>query len=127
MPQRRVLVVDDEDTIREIAALSLEAVAGWDVLTAASGRDGHREAAAAGPDAILLDVMMPDLDGPATVALLRSDPATSGIPIILVTAKVQASERQRFSSLDGVSGVIAKPFDPMTLAEQVQELLAWRS
>lgn len=127
MSQRRVLVVDDEDTIREIAALSLEAVAGWDVSTAASGREGHRRAADAYPDAILLDVMMPDLDGPATVALLRSDPATSGIPIIMVTAKVQASERQRFASLAGVSGVIAKPFDPMTLADEVREMLGWEA
>jgi CheY-like chemotaxis protein len=125
MPSRRVLVVDDDDTIRELVQLSLETLTGWDVLTASSGAEALRRAAEEHPDAILLDVMMPELDGPATMAQLRADPRIGDIPVIMVTAKVQASERRRFADIDGVRGVIAKPFDPMTLADEVAGMLGW--
>jgi CheY-like chemotaxis protein len=122
--RKRILVVDDEADIREVATLSLEAVGGYEVLTAPCGREGLATAAAERPDALLLDVMMPDLDGPATVALLRQDEATREIPVVLLTAKVQAADHRRFAEL-GVAGVLAKPFDPMTLADDVARLLSW--
>ena len=125
MPQRRVLVIDDDEAIREIAEASLEAVGGWAVTTACDGIQGYERAASDRPDAILLDVMMPGLDGPGTVARLQAAPDTRGIPVVMLTAKVQASERNRFAQLPGVAGVITKPFDPMQLPAQVAELLQW--
>ncbi len=125
MGTRTVLVIDDEDDIREVAQLCLEAVGGWQVVTAASGQEGLLKAAAVSPDAILLDVMMPNLDGPTTFAHLQADPATRDIPVILLTAKVQASEQRKFAAL-GVKAVLAKPFDPLTLAAQVAEVLEWQ-
>jgi CheY-like chemotaxis protein len=121
---RRILIVDDEDDIREVAQMSLEMVAGWEVIPASSGEEGIRLAAEHRPDAILLDVMMPGMDGPATAVRLGGDPATSQIPIILLTAKVQAADRRRFEGLP-VAGVLAKPFDPMDLARQVSASLGW--
>jgi CheY-like chemotaxis protein len=124
MEQKRILVVDDEDDIREVAELSLVAVGGFDVSTAESGREAIEKARAERPDAILLDVMMPDMDGPSTFAELQQLEETSGIPVLLVTAKVQPADRQRFAAL-GVAGVLPKPFDPMTLSEQVAGALDW--
>ena len=121
---KRVLVIDDEDDIREVAQLSLEAVAGWEVYSASSGSEGLRVAAEQQPDAILLDVMMPEMDGPSTFRALQAQESTAGIPVILLTAKVQASDRSRFEGL-GVNGVLSKPFDPMELARQVSETLGW--
>lgn len=121
----RVLVVDDDDAIREIAQMCLEAVGGWETLTAASGLEALALAAEERPDAILLDVMMPDLDGPQTLARLQADEATRDIAVVLLTAKVQASDRHRFAQLPGVRGVLAKPFDPMSLPDDVAALLGW--
>jgi CheY-like chemotaxis protein len=121
---RKILLVDDEDDIREVAQMSLEMTAGWDVVTAASGADALRLAEAERPDAILLDVMMPGMDGPATARALKASGDTAAIPIILLTAKVQAADRRRFDDL-GVAGVLAKPFDPMELAAQVSGVLGW--
>jgi CheY-like chemotaxis protein len=122
---RRVLIVDDEDAIREIARLSMEVVGGYQVATASSGLEALDQAVADPPDAVLLDVMMPELDGPTTVARLQADPRTRGIGIVLLTAKVQPSELARFDEMAGVAGVIAKPFDPMALPGQVAEILGW--
>lgn len=121
---KRILIVDDEDHIREVAATSLEVLAGWEVLTAASGADGIARARADQPDAILLDVMMPDMDGPSAFGRLQADPATRHIPVILLTAKVQADDRSCFAGL-AVKAVIAKPFDPMELAGDVAKVLGW--
>src|ERR1700750_243521 len=107
MPPKRVLLIDDEDDIREVAMLTLELTCGWEITVAGSGRDGIALARFHHPDAILLDVMMPDLDGPATLAALQNDAATRDIPVIFLTAKVQSSDRQRFHQL-GVRGIIAK-------------------
>lgn len=123
--QRRILIIDDEDDIRQVAAMSLETVAGWDVVTASSGAQGIRRAQAEQPDAILLDVMMPGMDGPSTFLELRRGPDTANIPVILLTAKVQGPDQKRFANL-GVSGVLFKPFDPMTLAQQMSETLGWK-
>jgi CheY-like chemotaxis protein len=121
---RKILLVDDEDDIREVAQMSLEMTAGWEVVTAASGAEALRVAAAERPDAILLDVMMPGMDGPDTARALRASGEAGSIPIILLTAKVQAADRKRFDDL-GVAGVLSKPFDPMELAAQVSGLLGW--
>lgn len=120
---RRILIVDDEDDIREVAQLCLEVVGGWEVFPARSGREAIEIAPRARPDVILMDVMMPDLDGPSTFRLLQENPETRGIPVILLTAKVQAADRKQFHDL-GVRGVIAKPFDPMALADEVESRLA---
>ena len=121
----RVLVVDDEPDIREIARLSLERLAGWTVLTASNGVEAAEVARTESVDAVLLDVMMPGTDGPSTVSMLRAEQATAQLPIVLLTAKAQASDRQRLAELD-VAGVIQKPFDPRTLADQIASLLHWR-
>jgi len=121
---KRILVIDDEDDIREVAQLSLEMVGGWEVLTACSGSEGLTKAEAEQPDAILLDVMMPDMDGLATFQKLQANTATHHIPVIFLTAKVQSPDRQRFAQL-GVTAMIAKPFNPLNLANQVAEALAW--
>jgi CheY-like chemotaxis protein len=121
---RKILLVDDEDDIREVAQMSLEMTAGWEVVTASSGAEALRMAAAERPDAILLDVMMPGMDGPDTARALRAAEETGTIPIILLTAKVQAADRRRFDDL-GVAGVLSKPFDPMELAAQVSGVLGW--
>ncbi len=120
---RRVLIVDDEEDIREVAQLGLETFAGWDVRTAGSGRDALAQAALEPPDVVLLDVMMPELDGPSTLAALREQPATRDVPVVFLTAKVQPSERRRLEGL--AAGVIAKPFDPMGLAAEVADRLGW--
>ncbi|HEV3051387.1 MAG TPA: response regulator [Longimicrobium sp.] len=121
---RKILLVDDEDDIREVAQMSLEMTAGWEVLAAGSGPEALRLAAAERPDAILLDVMMPGMDGPATARELKARAETAGIPIVLLTAKVQAADRRRFDDL-GVAGILSKPFDPMTLADEVAGVLGW--
>ncbi len=122
---KRILVVDDEDDIREVAAMSLEMVGGWRVLTANSGAEGITKAEAEQPDAILLDVMMPDMDGPTTFRKMRENPATQNIPVILLTAKIQAVDKQALEEL-GVTAILAKPFDPMTLPGAVASALGWK-
>lgn len=121
---RRILIIDDEDDIREVVALALEATAGWQVYTASSGAEGIAIANAEKPDAILLDVMMPGMDGPTTFRTMRQDPMLAHIPVILLTAKVQESDQRRFTSL-GVTAILVKPFDPLMLAKQVSEVLGW--
>jgi CheY-like chemotaxis protein len=122
---RKILIIDDEDDIREVAALSLESVAGWEVFTANSGSQGLARAVEHQPDAILLDVMMPGMDGPTTFRELRKNPATAKIPVLLLTAKVQSNDQRRFADL-GVESVLFKPFDPMTLADQISSVLGWK-
>ncbi len=124
MPPRHLLIVDDEDDIREVASLSLEMTRGWTVSMASSGAQGLESARTLQPDAILLDVMMPEMDGPSTLRLLQSSDATRNIPVIFLTAKVQGADRRKFLQL-GVQGIIAKPFDPLTLAKQISETLLW--
>jgi CheY-like chemotaxis protein len=124
MPPKRLLIIDDEDDIREVGKLSLELTEGWTILTANGGWAGTIVAAAQLPDAILLDVMMPERDGPTTLRALRQQDATSAIPVIFLTAKVQAADRERFMQL-GVRGIIAKPFDPLTLGSQIRDVLGW--
>jgi len=118
----RVLYVDDESDIREIARLALEIDPEMVVETAATGMEALALAPAFAPDLILLDVMMPDMDGLATLTHLRADVATRQTPVVFITARTQANEIQRFKQL-GAAAVIPKPFDPMQLAAQVRALM----
>jgi two-component system OmpR family response regulator len=118
----KVLIVDDEPDIRRIAKLGLSRVGGMEVVEAANGAEALVRAKEDKPDAVLLDVMMPGLDGPSTLARLREDPATSGIPVVFLTAKAIAAELERLNVL-GAAGVLTKPFDPMTLARELRALL----
>ncbi|MBF2019492.1 MAG: response regulator [Hydrococcus sp. C42_A2020_068] len=124
MTVRHILIVDDDEDIRDVAQVALEVVGGWQVSMASSGSEGLQIAATQQPNAILLDVMMPDMDGIETFQKLQANPATAQIPVILLTAKVQASDRQRFVGLK-VAGTIPKPFKTMTLANSVAEILGW--
>ncbi len=121
---KRLLIIDDDHDIREVAKLSLEMVGGYEVIMAASGYDGLVKAKDTQPDAILLDVMIPDMDGPETFRRLQQEPATRHIPVILLTAKVQVADRQGLLDL-GVRGLLAKPFDPLQLSNQIAALLGW--
>ena len=122
MTIRKVLLVDDEDDIRTIGQLSLSRVGGWQTVLASSGADAVSKAAAEAPDLILLDVMMPGMDGPTTLGKLRAQEATAKTPIIFMTAKIQKQEVARYLEL-GAVGVIGKPFDPMTLPAEIKRLL----
>ena len=124
MTHRKVLVVDDEDGVREVIQICLEAVAGWQVLTAASGKGGLEIAQEEQPDAILLDVMMPGMDGATTFQELQANPHTQHIPTILLTAKAKISEQKQLRDL-GVAGVIVKPFEAHSLVTQVEQILSW--
>ncbi len=121
----RILIIDDEDDIREVAQLSLEIMAGWDTLVAASGAEGLELAINEQPDAILLDVMMPEMDGPATFRHLQSDPKTQDIPVIFLTAKISTSKAKSHFQAMGVAGVIAKPFEATELASLIGQKMGW--
>ena len=122
MPPKKLLLIDDEDDIREVAMMTLETMGDFMVVTAPNGSAGILKAAAERPDAILLDVMMPGLDGIGTFRHLQASDVTRAIPVIFMTAKVQPADRRRLVEL-GARGIIAKPFDPTRLADQVAELL----
>jgi CheY-like chemotaxis protein len=122
---RKVLVVDDDDTIREVAKVALEVVGGWHVSTATNGDEASRLAMADQPDVVLLDVMMPALDGPSTAALLHAHPVTRDVPVIFLTAKTPLSDAQ-LGSVANLAGVITKPFDPMSLATEISRLAGWQ-
>ncbi len=121
---KRILVIDNEEYIQEVAKICLETVAAWQVTTAGSGSEGISKAETEQPDAILLDVMMPDMDGITTFEKLQANLATQNIPVILLTAKIQANDRDRYAEL-GIKTAIAKPFDPLMLANQIAEALNW--
>lgn len=126
MPTKRVLVVDDEADIRAIIQGCLEDIAEWEVFPAASGEEGIRLAVTEQPDGILMDVSMPGMDGLETLRRLQEDGTTSGIPVVLLTAKALAKDQEIFATL-AIVGVIVKPFDPMTLVEQVTNIFGWNS
>jgi CheY-like chemotaxis protein len=119
---RRILIIDDEPDIREATQVCLEVSKGWSVTTASSSQEGLAKAASEQPDAVLLDVMMPDMDGLETFEQMRLNPKTQHIPIILLTAKAQPDDRRRFTQLD-ITAVITKPYDPLTLADQIEAIL----
>jgi len=118
----RVLLVDDDRNIRRIAQIALAEVGHLQVTLASSGQEALNLVQHEQPDLVLLDVMMPEMDGFATLIKLQKDPKTSAIPVIFMTASVTDDEQQQYRTL-GVRGVIVKPFDPMTLTEQIKQIL----
>jgi CheY-like chemotaxis protein len=123
---KRVLVIEDETGIRNVVQYSLIAIAHWQVITAESGAIGLVKAEQERPDAILLDVMMPEMDGIETFRQLQANPKLRSIPTILLTAKAQTSEQQQFINL-GVAGVITKPFKAPDLVAQMRRILHWEA
>ncbi|MEO5702699.1 MAG: response regulator [Gammaproteobacteria bacterium] len=117
----RIMMVDDEPDIRTVACLALEALGGFTVQLCGSGSEAATMASIFNPDLILLDVMMPGMDGPGTLKTLRDKAETAAIPVIFMTAKAQAQEVDHYKKL-GALDVIAKPFDPMTLAATVKQI-----
>ena len=118
----KALIIDDEDDVRQVVKLSLGRVGGMSVVDAASGSEGISLAAETSPDFILLDLMMPDMDGVETFCRLRGDVRTASIPVIFLTAKALPSEIERLRRL-GALDVVVKPFNPMTLADQLRAIL----
>lgn len=124
MTVKRILVIDDEADIREIARMSLALTTNWEVWTAATSEEGIEIAAQQCPDAILLDVMMPGMDGLATLKVLQNKPTTKNIPVLLLTAAVRATAEQKYDAL-GATAVLTKPFDPGKLSQQIKTALNW--
>ncbi|MGY6631137.1 MAG: response regulator [Wenzhouxiangella sp.] len=122
-PVNRILYVEDDPDIQAIAVMALETVAGMTVKACSSGAEALAAAEGFAPDLIVLDVMMPGMDGPTTLTALRDLPSLIDTPVIFVTAKTQSDEIQRLKAL-GARGVITKPFDPMTLGQRLEALAA---
>lgn len=121
---KRILIVDDEAPIQEVIQGCLEELSDWDVSLASSGQEGLQLAHSIELDGILLDVSMSEMDGFAVLQALKADPETQTIPVVLLTARVQASDRAQFAELP-IVGVIQKPFDPLTLVDQVADAFGW--
>ena len=121
---KRVLIIDDEADVRAVVQGCLEELAGWDVVTATSGQEGLAKAIAEQPDGIVLDVMMPGMDGFAFLRELRKRPEGRSIPVVLLTAKINPTDPQVIFELN-IKGIISKPFDPFTLTDQIAYYLGW--
>jgi len=117
----KILCVEDEQDIQIVAKLALESVGNFTVHMCSSGNDALAELPGFGPDIILIDVMMPGMDGPDIFKAIRKLEGYENIPIIFMTAKVMANDRENYRAL-GAAGIIAKPFDPMTLSDQIREI-----
>ncbi len=124
MTTKHILIVDDEERLREVIRMCLIKLAKWDVIIATSGQEAIQTAIDNQPDAILLDVSMPGMDGIETLRQLQQNPLTASIPTIFLTAKVQPSEQLHYQKL-GVAGLIAKPFDPLKISIEISRLLGW--
>lgn len=124
MQSKRILIIDDEETIQTVVQFGIKMAAGWEVLIAGAGEQGIQMAQTEKPDVILLDVLMPDMDGITIFRVLRSQSETKRIPVILLTAKTQSADTQQFDEL-GVSGVITKPFNSLNLPAQIAQILHW--
>jgi len=116
----RALIIDDDRDLLLLVRRTLEFTAGWEVVTAASGASGLEVARAAAPDVILVDVMMPELDGYEVCRRLKADPATAAVPVVLLTARRDLDQRRLAEA--GAAGVVSKPFQPEDLARQVRAL-----
>lgn len=121
---KRILIVDDEFEILFVLQRVFEDFAGWQTVTARSSVEGLAKTKTEALDAIVLDVSMPEMDGFQFVEQLQLDSSSANIPVVLLTAKVTPSDRQRFAQMN-IAGVIAKPFDPITVWRQVAEILQW--
>jgi CheY-like chemotaxis protein len=120
-PLTKILYVEDEPDIQTVALMALETIGGFTVQACSSGQEALDAAPGFEPDLVILDVMMPGMDGPATMQALRKLPAMADVDMIFMTAKVQSQEVARYLEMGAVD-VIAKPFDPMTLADQVRAI-----
>ena len=125
MTIEKVMIVDDDEDIRLVSELAARRIGHWDVVVAATGEEALEGARSEQPDVILLDVMMPKMDGPTTLAMLREDPVTAGIPVIFLTAKAQKQEVERYLAL-GATGVIVKPFEVETFADEIRRIVEGR-
>ncbi|WP_372626873.1 response regulator [Arsukibacterium sp.] len=121
MPLEKIMHVEDDESIRTVAEIALTDVAGFELLSCDSGQSALAQAADFAPQLILLDVMMPQMDGLQTLAALRQLPATKHTPVVFMTAKIQQSEKQQYLDA-GAIAVIDKPFDPMQLGETLHQL-----
>jgi CheY-like chemotaxis protein len=121
---KKMLLIEDDDDVRTVTAAALEMVGGFSVRACHSGAQGLEAVAEFGPQLVLLDVMMPGMDGLEVLAKLRERPETAALPVIFLTARARTEEVEKLRK-SGALGVIAKPFDPMTLADQVRNL--WTS
>jgi CheY-like chemotaxis protein len=124
MSAKRILIIDDEADVREIAKVSLEITKNWDVATAASGDEGVALATTYHPDAILLDVIMPDPDGLTTLIKLSKNIDTCNIPVILLTATIKLATQKAYAEA-GARAIVVKPFDPGLLGGQIETALEW--
>jgi len=123
---RNVMVIDDSVLIREVARVGLETTGSYSVAAFESGREAVQQAVSEPPDLFLLDVEMPDMDGPATLAELRARPETRDVPVVFVTGKDTPEDRRRLEEL-GAAGVITKPFDATALPREVAGLMGWET
>ena len=122
---KKILVIDDEADIREVLSTSLELTTDWKIEVASSGKEGIVKAIDSKPDAIVLDFMMPEMDGPTTARLLSAQPETASIPVVLLTAKPQMSDREQLMKNNGIKAILAKPFDPLTIGDEIKAALGW--
>ncbi len=125
MAGEKILIIDDEEDILLISQMSLRKVGGFEVVTALGGEEGLEKAARERPDLIVMDVMMPGLDGPATLERLKALPETAETPVVFLTAKAQRNEVEQLKNL-GAAEVLTKPFDPMPFPGRVREFLPFR-
>jgi CheY-like chemotaxis protein len=121
---KQLLVIDDEDVILEVIQSCLETLTDWQVQIAESGKAGIELARSHLPDGILLDISMPTMNGFEVLQQLRAIAETKAIPVILLTARTQPEDRQKFAEM-GVAGVILKPFDPMGLVAEIVTVFHW--
>jgi CheY-like chemotaxis protein len=119
-----ILVIEDDLDIQVVVKSCLNKLGGWEVVQAISGAAGIQQAQSCAPDAILLDMMMPDMDGLSVLQRLQAESSTQSIPVILLTAKVEFNQPQAYEPLQ-LAGVITKPFDPLQLVQQMVEILHW--
>jgi two-component system, OmpR family, alkaline phosphatase synthesis response regulator PhoP len=124
MTEKRILIIDDDESIQTVVEFGLKMTSGWEVISASSGNEGISRAQTEPLDMILLDVMMPEMDGLATFRALQLYDQTRSIPVIFLTAKAQASEKRLFNET-GVNGIITKPFNALELAQQICQVLNW--
>ena len=125
MSHKQILLIDDEKQLNKVVQMCLSKLGGWTLFVAESGTEGLQLAESQQPDAILLDVMMPDMDGLSVLQHLRENPVTQTIPVIMFTAKLPSLIQEQYAPW-GIAGVISKPFDPLQLVHQVSDALGWQ-
>jgi DNA-binding response OmpR family regulator len=121
---KKILVIDDEADLREIIEVSLTGYAGWQVSTAETCAEGLTQAQSQKPDLVLLDISMPDVDGYQCFEKLQAEPALAGIPVIVLTARVQRKDQRQVTQM-GIAGVIVKPFNPLILWQEIAAMVGW--